>query len=472
MIRSLFIMYSPRIITTLVYMLQASDYRIKNYFEWLLRTRRFDRVMVRRKLDYTGKVVALVLCGVLLYVLLVAVAIYLAIGGLWVVAVVIVMLLPFILSAIFALIVLVGYFALQKPKERKIIATAQAHLATHTGMKIAIAGSYGKTTMKELLFTVLDSKLHVAASPGNMNTAIGLSRFATKLDMSEDVLIFELGEEKVGDVKRLCSIVRPKMGIITGINEAHLQTFKSVEQIIQTVFELQAYVGVEYTYKNVDSNYVASNSGSSDRNLYSKSGVNGWRVHSVRVDLEKTEFTATKGDMAVNVRTRLLGEHQIGPICACIDIANRLGMNPVEIEQALSLVAPFEHRMQPKHIGGALVIDDTYNGNINGVESGLKLLQRSQAGRKIYVSPGLVEQGDKTAEIHMRIGELIAPVADMVVLINNSTTRYIRTGLKKGNFTGELMIIDEPLEFYQNIQHFVAAGDVMLMQNDWTDNYA
>jgi UDP-N-acetylmuramoyl-tripeptide--D-alanyl-D-alanine ligase len=146
-------------------------------------------------------------------------------------------------------------------------------------------------------------------------------------------------------------------------------------------------------------------------------------------------------------------------------------MTDDEIKSGIEKTKPFDHRMQPYVLGGAHVIDDTYNGNIEGVEAGLVLLKNLDAKRRIYVTPGLVEQGSKMREIHEKMGRLIAEVADVVVLMNNSVTMHIQNGLKEAGFSGVLKIVDDPLEFYKNLEHFIAAGDIVLMQNDWTDNY-
>jgi len=120
---------------------------------------------------------------------------------------------------------------------------------------------------------------------------------------------------------------------------------------------------------------------------------------------------------------------------------------------------------------GAWVVDDTYNGNSQGVAAGLEFLKNSGATRRIYVTPGLVEQGSKTLEVHETIGKQIAKSADIVVLMQNSVTEHILSGLHKARYNGEIVIVEQPLQFYTNLDQFVAAGDVVLMQNDWTDNY-
>ena len=148
-------------------------------------------------------------------------------------------------------------------------------------------------------------------------------------------------------------------------------------------------------------------------------------------------------------------------------------MNIVDIQKAITYTKPFEHRMSPYMLNGATIIDDTYNGNIKGINAGLELLKKIEAsGKKIYVTPGLVEQGDQSEKIHVEIGRLItAAKPDEVVLMNNSTTEHIKRGLEESKYAGHVRIVFDPLKFYTNLKHFVVAGDVVLMQNDWTDNY-
>jgi UDP-N-acetylmuramoyl-tripeptide--D-alanyl-D-alanine ligase len=167
----------------------------------------------------------------------------------------------------------------------------------------------------------------------------------------------------------------------------------------------------------------------------------------------------------------LIGEHTVGVTAAAVAIANDLGLTVAQIQAGLTQVEPFEHRMQPRQLHGAWIIDDTYNGNSEGVQAGLNFLGKVEAKRRIYVTPGLVEQGDQTQAVHQQIGQSIVGNADVVVLMKNSVTEFIKSGLTEKKFAGTLIEIDNPLEFYTNLDQFIAAGDVVLMQNDWTDNY-
>jgi UDP-N-acetylmuramoyl-tripeptide--D-alanyl-D-alanine ligase len=466
----------PQVIT---YMLQESDYRITDYYKWLGRTDDFRKVIKRRKLVYTSKAIALWLISWITLIILYIFVIFLIVQSIassgvleLILAVVVFTVTPLVVAYGIVIPLWIGHNVVQIPKQQRTISSARKILTDHPGLKIAVAGSYGKTTAKEILSTILSEGKKVAFTPGNMNTPIGISRFVETLDGSEEIIIFELGEEQVGDIKALCELIRPDIGIITGINEAHLSSFGTIKRTIATIFELKDYLGDKPLYKNIESPLVATKVDNKDNLAYSQDGTNGWTVSAIRSDIKGLEFTAVKGPKTVFAQTSLLGAHNIGVIMVAIDIADSVEVSIPDIYEGVKKTKPFEHRMHPRHLHGAWLIDDTYNGNSEGVKVGLKLLKELEAKRRIYVTPGLVEQGDKTREVHEEIGRQIASVADVVVLMQNSVTDYISKGLQEGKYKGRLLVIDNPLEFYTHIDHFVASGDVVLMQNDWTDNFA
>lgn len=458
-------------------MLQNTEYRLGNYLKWLHRTSDFSVVMKRRQLDMTKKVRLLLLTlrviALVLFAAVVAgiVMTILSNNYLWAVcSLLLILIAPHILSYGILVPLFIGWLFIQKPRERTMINRARKTLADHFGYRIAIAGSFGKTTAKEILLTVLSESKKVAATPGNMNTAIGISRFINKLHGDEQILIFELGEEKLGDVRRLSRIVRPEMGVITGINEAHLASFKSLDNTVSTIFELADFVEGPQLYVNGESQLVKKHK-KADQIVFDRTSVDGWKVSQATTTVSGTEFTLSKADITMYAQTSLVGLHTIGVTAAAMVIAHELGLSVKEIEQGLRNVKAFEHRMEPRPLHGAWLIDDTYNGNSEGVQAGLAFLKTVDAKRRIYVTPGLVEQGEKTQSVHEMIGETAASSADVVVLMQNSTTEFIKAGLARKKFKGQLIEVDDPLEFYSNIEHFIAAGDVVLMQNDWTDNY-
>jgi UDP-N-acetylmuramoyl-tripeptide--D-alanyl-D-alanine ligase len=468
--------YHPRVPKSLVFMLQASEYDTSDFLNWFWRATDLSRVARRGRLDLTAKAKLLLLFTWLLVAILaldVALAVKLALNepAYWFAAIVIFLAGPYVLAYGLAAATWLGAALVQRPKERAIIARAAQTIQAHPGYRIAIAGSYGKTTMKEILLATLSEGKKVAATPGNMNTPIGISRFAAKLIGDEEILIFELGEYYPGDIEDLCKLVKPQLGVITGINEAHLSKFKTLENTTNTIFELADYLKSAPVYKNGDNGLVTARAGEKDPLLYTEAGVNGWQVSDIKEELTGTSFTVKKGHETVHITSGLLGRYQAGPLVAALDIAVTLGLTPKQAAAGLSRTKPFEHRMQPRHLGGAWIIDDTYNGNRDGVMAGLAWLAAVPAKRRIYVTPGLVEQGEASQEVHEAIGLAVAGVAGVVVLIKNSTTPHIEAGLRAAKFKGELKVVEDPLRFYENVDQVVAAGDVMLMQNDWTDNY-
>lgn len=478
MIKRIISWYTPGFARSLVYMLQASEYRVADYLAWFWRARDLRRVETRKKLVMTKKATLLFIVAWIIVLFEIGLFLLFAALGVtsrlmwWGWAVAVAVAAPLITAHVLALPLWLGDLLIKKPREKKIIAEATRTIRAHRAVRIGIAGSYGKTTFKEMLATILATGKKVAATPGNMNTPLGISRFVAKLQGDEDVLIFEMGEYYPGDIAELCQMVRPEIGVITGINEAHLSKFKTLERTTATIYELADFVGDKPVYKNGDNPLVRQKS-ARDPLLYSAEGVHGWKVSGVTDDMEGVRFTVKKGTVTIKVHSQLLGVQNVGPLVACIDIARSLGLTPGQIETGIANTKSYEHRMEPKKVGAAWVIDDTYNGNSDGVKAGIAWLKKVPAKRRIYVTPGLVEQGARTRDVHYAMGKQLAEAnIDVVVLMKNSTTTFIEEGLKDGGFAGRLQVIADPLQFYANIEHFVAAGDVLLMQNDWTDNYA
>jgi UDP-N-acetylmuramoyl-tripeptide--D-alanyl-D-alanine ligase len=244
--------------------------------------------------------------------------------------------------------------------------------------------------------------------------------------------------------------------------------FKSLENIKKTFDEMREFVAVEKLFLHPDNAFLAGEKGEK----YSLAGAGYFKVSGVKLGAFGTEFTVKRGGKSWKMKTGLLGEHNVGVVMLAMVLAEQFGVKMGAVEKAVAELKPFEHRMQPREVNGAVVIDDTYNGNLEGVKAGLKLLKSLEGKRKIYVTPGLVEQGKKTAEIHEEIGREVGMVATEVVLMHNSTTDLIKKGLNEVGFVGEVKVFDNPLHFYENLPQYVAKGDIVLMQNDWTDNYA
>lgn len=479
MIKGIISLFSPRYPNNLIYMLQSTEYKPGAYLRWYWRTSDFNSVAHRRRLERTTRAKTLLTAlrsGMAVQILVSILFLWYGLthhwAGVWSFSLALLVSYPLVWAHMIIIPLILGRWFIAEPKERLLIAQSAEIFAKHRGTKIAIAGSYGKTSMKELLGTVLAESKTVAKTPANKNVAVSHAIFARRLSGKEDVLIIEYGEAKPGDVKRFVEMTHPDVGIITGLAPAHLDRYKTIKAAGKDIFNLAIYLEDKNVYVNDES--IALQPFIKPRYyLYSAKGALGWTVHSVKVDVNSLRFTLKKGVRTLKLKSGLIGRHQIGPVAFAAALADHMGLTKKQIESGVQKTKSFEHRMQPRLLAGAWLIDDTYNGNLEGVKAGLALLKELKARRKIYVTPGLVDQGQETERVHKKMGEHIALAhPDKVVLMKNSTTAWIKDGLKKNNFYGELVIEDEPLKFYNNIDQFVAAGDIVLMQNDWTDNYA
>jgi UDP-N-acetylmuramyl pentapeptide synthase len=478
MIRELISIYRPSYPKVLVYMLQSSEYKAKAYLQWLRRTKDFSTVMRRRTLDptHSARLLLLVLrLGMSLQVLIGLLLIYLGgwhhhdAGGIPF-GLILVISYPIVWAYLLVLPLVMGREFVSTPAEHKAVRASQTQFAKHQGIKIAVAGSYGKTTMKELLKTVLSQGLNVAATPANKNVSSSHAQFAKKLSGKEDVLIIEYGEGAPGDVARFAAITQPTHAVITGLAPAHLDEYKTLEAAGEDIFSVATYLHGKNVYVNNDSEAVRPFI-KQPYHLFDKNGALGWKATRIKVSLSGTSFYLEKGKQSLHLQSGLLGKHQVGYLSLVAALGLELGLTNKQVEDGIAATKPFEHRMQPYQLSGAWIIDDTYNGNLEGIKAGTKLLRDLPAKKKWYITPGLVDQGAESERVHKQVGELIAAAKpDVVVLMENSVTTYIREGMK-GKYGNQIIIESDPLEFYTNLSHRVAQGDLVVMQNDWTDNY-
>ena len=469
-------MFRPLFAVTVVYMLQATEYDVKAYLKWFWRTSDFSKIMYRRKLIKTRPAQMLLLVSRVGMAAEVIIAAHLAILAAqnhsvvrWLVALAVFLATPIIWAHLITLPLLLGRWLIIKPKYKLEVRKSRSVFNQHSATKIAVAGSYGKTTMKEILLAVLSEGKKVAATPANMNVAISHANFAKTLKGNEEILIIEYGEGAPGDVRKFTATTKPDIGIITGLAPAHLDKYKTLQRAGQDIFSLADFVEHGKLYVNTDAPEVKPFL-KPDFSTFNSAKSAGWTIADIKLSLQGLNFKMKKGSKTLHLRSQLLGKHQVAPLALAAALAEGLGLTNQQIEKGIAKVPAFEHRMRPYQISGAWIIDDTYNGNIEGMKAGLALLKELPAKRKIYITPGLVDQGKDKQKIHIELGKAITKAApDQVVLIKHSVTDAIVKGLE--GYEGQLIIEDDPLDFYTNLDKFVAAGDLVLMQNDWPDNY-
>ncbi len=479
MIKELLSLYNIKFPKVITYMIQASEYDYKNYFMWLNRVKDYNKVNNRKQLVKTkaSDLILRILYGLIIIQILAGLTVVVLgffkviIGGEYY-GLAIIISYPIIWPYFMVIALFLAQYLIINPRNKELSIKAEKIFKSHPGIVIAVMGSYGKTSMKEYLLTVLSQSKNVAATPDNKNVAISHARFAEKLTGKEDIVILEYGEGKNGDISRFAQVSHPSMAIVTGLAPVHQDHYKDLSDQASDLLSITKFIKKFDIYVNGDDKNIKHYFGDSDENFFNDKQVLGWKISNKVSNLSGTSFTMIKGKKKISLTSHVVGLHQISYLAFVVAISDQLGLTSDQISKGIALTKPFEHRMQPYRLSEAYIIDDTYNGNLEGIRAGLALLESLDCKRKIYVTPGLVDQGKNTSQIHHEIGQLIAKTnPDIVVLMKNSVTNYIIKGLNDSGFKNQLIIEDNPLEFYLNLKVFVAKDDVVLMQNDWPDTY-
>lgn len=467
--------YFPNYPRAIAYMLQASEYHVPLFWQW------FRRVDDTRRVEQRGRLVLTVKAGL---VLAAAWLFYVGDMGLtvyfmarprlfdWLIALLVLVLLPYVVAGGVLLFIYVIKL-IERPIMAHKMRQAKQRLQKSSAIKIAVAGSYGKTTMREILRIVLSQGKIVSAPSASINTPLGISRFIYQLSGQEEVIVFELGEARPGDIKQLCQLVEPDMGIITGVNEAHLETFERVEKAADTVFELADWLKGKPLYVNAENN-LAKARAKANHVKFGCDGIGNWKVIETETDLSGLRFTLVMGNKQLKLESKLLGRHLIGPLVVAVAISDSLGLTAEQIAQGISQTKPFPHRLEPQtREAGVTILDDSYNGNPDGVRAVIEFLASLSTKRRFYITPGLVEMGAESAKIHRQIGEWLAKAGiEEVVLIKTSVSGWIAEGLKGAGWSGEVRWYDDMPAAIKALPHLTLPGDIALIQNDWPDQYA
>ena len=341
-------------------------------------------------------------------------------------------------------------------------------------VKVAITGSCGKTSVKNYLAAMLAGKYNVLATEGSFNTPMGIARTTDRLTPAHDVFIAEMGARRKGDIRKLMKIVRPTHSVLTAINTQHLETFGSREAIIREklrVLDISSERGVCVVSGALAALPAIAENARGNIVLAGEGENCAVRVSDAAVCEDGCVFTLSVGEESVECATRLLGEHNILDIALAAAMAYCLGVPLRDIARAVAGLEPVEHRLQLVHGNGVKIIDDTFNCNPDGARCALDVLSLF-AGRKVVVTPGMVELGGAEDEENYLLGRRIAEVCDVAVLIGEKRTAPIRRGLKEGGYAGETHIFRTLSEAESKFPELLHLGDILLLLNDLPDNYS
>lgn len=344
---------------------------------------------------------------------------------------------------------------------------------------VGITGSYGKTSTKHYLQRILSEKFDVLITPGSFNTPMGVVRTIREyLKPYNEIFICEMGAKQKGDIKEICDIVHPKDGIITAVGPMHLESFKTIENVQATKFELaDALPSDGYAIVNNDFEYCANRPVTNARLIrYGITNTEGcqYRAQDIVYSPEGTSFTVCGPDgLRIELKTKLLGEGNISDLLAAVIMALKLGVEEDKIRYAVASLSQVEHRLSMKQTpGGVTIIDDAFNSNPAGSRMAVEVLSHFNKGRRIIVTPGMIELGAKQYELNKTLGRHIGENLDIAIIVGSYNRDALVEGVRTADFDEDnLYIVGSFNEAQTVLSKLLKPGDAVLYENDLPDTF-
>ena len=351
---------------------------------------------------------------------------------------------------------------------------------------IGITGSYGKTSVKYYLTTLLSEGFRVLMTPESFNTPMGIVRTIREhMQPTHQIFVCEMGARHLHDIKEITDFVHPDDGIVTSIGYQHLETFHSLDNIISTKYELLDAVdekekaegkqeGKHLKFVNADNEIIRANMKYKDAITYGLSEGCDYRATDLKVTGAGTSFTVTspKGETA-EFSTRLVGRHNVENIMGAIACASSLGIPLTKLKMAVRRLQSVPHRLELTRHGNVSILDDAYNSNPNGAKVALETLSLFEGSVKILVTPGMVELGEKEDEYNKEFGKQAAAVCDYIILVGEKQTQAIKEGILEAGFDSARLFVKNSFNEASALMYEIDAGreKVILLENDLPDNY-
>lgn len=369
----------------------------------------------------------------------------------------------------------------EKMINRRYYRDAQRILRSMPDLKIVgITGSFGKTSTKHFLHAILSEKYDTLMTPGSFNTPMGVIRTVREhLKPYNEVFICEMGAKQKGDIKEICDLVNPSCGIITAVGPMHLETFHSIENVRDTKFELaDAIPSDSFVIVNDDFSAAATREVANTgviRYAVSNTDNANFVASDIKYDETGTSFTVEGPDgFKLQLRSHLIGECNISNLLAATVMALKLGVEPERIQRAVQQIEQVEHRLSLKRTpGGVTIIDDAFNSNPEGSRMALEALNKFTQGRRIVVTPGMIELGDRQYELNAAFGEHIAKNVDIAFVVGSYNRDAIIEGIRRIEEFPEdsIIIADTFADAQKQLQLMLQKGDTVLYENDLPDTF-
>lgn len=350
---------------------------------------------------------------------------------------------PLILTYIISTIVEKIFFISFKHKGK------QRHQSI-VGLKtVAITASFGKTSIKNYLYHVLKEKYKVYKTPRSVNTIAGIVLDVNRdLPLDTQVYIAEAGARVTGDIEEITMFLEPQICVIGSVGEQHIEYFKTLDNIIHTKMELlkspkmkMGFVHESVPIKNYPTITKFPNN-----------------LHITKSNLDGIWFDVDVDGYTEHFHAPVLGSFNAINLTAVILVAHYLGMSIPEIKVALTTLPQVEHRLQKIEAGGKIIIDDSFNGNLEGMLEAVNICSNYE-GRKVIITPGLVESTD---EANILLAKAINDNFDFVIITGSLNSHLLSANIDKE----KVYILKDKSLMEATLAKTTKAGDLILFAND------
>ncbi len=345
---------------------------------------------------------------------------------------------------------------------------------------IGITGSYGKTSTKHILTRILSQKYETVMTPGSFNTPMGVVRTIREhLKPYTEVFVVEMGAKNPGDIKEICDIVHPQNGLITAVGPQHLESFKTIERVQATKFELvDALPSDGVAVLNNDFPKIADRPVENVKAIrYAVTNADGADYIATDIKYSPTGTTFvikdTRTGSALPLYSPLLGECNVSNILGAAIMARCMGVEDEHITYAVEHLEQIEHRLSIRRIpGGINILDDAFNSNPVGSAMALDVLSAMNTGKRILITPGMIELGTRQFDLNRDFGAKAAGCADIVIVVGLYNRDAITEGLRQAGAPESMIYLADDFNHAQAILRTIQApGDTVLYENDLPDTF-
>lgn len=376
----------------------------------------------------------------------------------------------------FPLLILSLY--LIKPYEiiRRIltIESTRRQVLTHPHLiTIGITGSYGKTSTKDFLYSLLTHPHQTLKTPESYNTIFGISKVvALELHKKLNYFICEMGAYKRGEIKELTHMVPPQFAILTAIGSQHLERFKSLKNTTLAKFELVDAVKPQNAVVCLDNQYIQKHLSLPRYQKVKTYSISNPRadyyLSNIKINDKLTSFTLHHDRKQYSFTTHLFGTSNLMNLTGAIAMTLMLKIDPKNIAQAVLNIKSSPHRLELKSLGKCTLIDNAFSSNAEGFARIISDL-KNMPGKKALITPGIIELGQDTHSIHKGLGEQASDVFDSIIFIGeNHRTKAFAQGVNTEN---KVSFLPGHSSVWPTINELAKSYDWILLENDLPDNF-